>query len=413
MEMLRLFGVAARNLFRHKSRTLFTFIAISVGIAIYIVIDSLMSGADRLAIKNLIDLETGHYRIHAPGYYEDRESFPLDKSIENPEEIIRRLENLPGVLGISPRVQFMASFNNGREESPVVGIGVDPEKEGAVFATFQYISRGQPLKGGEHKALIGRKLAELMEVDVGDYAIIITRTRTNTFQAIDVEIAGLLDSPHPGMNQNFVYLPLDVVQKALSIDGNATEIDIRFPDQEAVPRMERAIEERLRGIPFEGVGWRELASDFLGISQVKRAGGAVIMLMVLVIAAVGIVNTLLLSTIERTREIGTMKAMGMYEREITALFLIESGGIGLLGSIGGCILGGLANLYFVRVGFNIASMVGDIDVGYPIEDVFYGSWNWGSFVFAFVFGIIVCLIVGFLPSRRAARMDPVEALRHV
>ena len=108
-----------------------------------------------------------------------------------------------------------------------------------------------------------------------------------------------------------------------------------------------------------------------------------------------------------------MKAMGMMEREITTLFLIESGGIGLLGSLGGCVLAALVNLYLVGVGIDFGALLGpDFDIGWPI-DLFRGVWNLGSYVFAFVFGIVVCLVVGFLPSRRASRLDAVEALSHV
>ena len=411
--MGRLFALAGRNLLRHRSRTLFTFISISIGLALYLILDSMMGGLDQLGIKNLIDLEMGHYRIHAPGYFLDRQYFPLDKSISDPQDVMDRLDGTPGINGVSPRVQFRGNLNNGSEEIPIVGIGVDVAKDPSVFTIFQYISSGGLFSSGEYKALIGKRLAELMELDVGDYAIIITRTQTNTFQAIDVEIGGVLDSPHPQVNIGFVYLPLDIVQGSLAIGQSVTEINLRLSEQDAASRIGTAIRERLGDIPFEGVSWRVLAGDFLALSQSKRAGQGVIMFIVLIIAAVGIINTLLLSTLERTKEIGTMKAMGMLEKEITTLFLIESGGIGLLGSLGGCILAALVNVYLVEVGINFGALLGpDFDIGWPV-DLFHGVWNWGSYTFAFVFGVAVCLIVGFFPSRRASRLDAVEALGHV
>ena len=134
--------------------------------------------------------------------------------------------------------------------------------------------------------------------------------------------------------------------------------------------------------------------------------------MVLLIGIVGIINNVVLSALERTEEIGMMKALGMREMEIVSVFMVEATGIGIIGSLVGCLLGAVGVGWLVKYGFDI-SYAGDMTTyGIPILNRLYGVWNLSAFGFLFVLGIMVALLSSITPALWAARKDPVKAIYH-
>lgn len=409
--MRYLLKLAARNLWRQKRRTFLTFLAIAVGLAALIEVDCIMAGVDRDAIDNLINLETGDVRIHAQGYSAERESLPIDRTLD-PDAVLTVLKDVEKIRAATPRLMFGARLNTGWEEIPVMGVGIDPERDGQVFTLAEYVDGRWPARGAA-EALLGYDLARVLELAPGDTFTLVTRTRDGAFQAIDLTVAGLIRSPHPQVNSGQVYLPLDVATQALALGGAATEVVLKTQDGARVEDVSRNVRAALEdaGISGEVLTWRDAASDFLAISQSKQGFSALLIFMILVIAVVGVVNTILLGAMERVREIGMMKAMGMTTREIVLLFMLEATGIGVLGSITGCLIGIAGNAYLVSHGINILESYKGLDIGYPIAGVIRGAWNWPMIAEAFLLGIAVSWVASYIPARRVAAQDPIVSLR--
>jgi len=138
----------------------------------------------------------------------------------------------------------------------------------------------------------------------------------------------------------------------------------------------------------------------------------VILLLILLIGTIGIVNIIVLSALERTREIGIMKAMGLKEKEIVRIFSLEAGGIGLFGGLLGCLLGAFAVGLLAWLGLDIRLIYGDAldGIGIPMTGRLYGVWNQASFILIFLFVLLLTVIASLLPSFWAARKDPIEAI---
>lgn len=409
--MRYLFKLAARNLWRQKRRTFLTFLAIAVGLVALIEVDSIMTGLDRDSIENLINLETGDVRIHASGYFNERDRLPIDRAFEA-EPVLEALQGVEGIKAATPRVVFGARLNTGWEEIPIVAVGIDPERDPHVFTLSEYVEGRLPAPGTGEAAL-GHDLARVLGLGPGDSFTLVTRTREEAFQALDLTVVGLLRSPHPQVNRNQVYLPLDTAAQGLALDGLATEVALRL--DEGV-RAEAAAE--TAGAALAGTGmkvevltWRDAAREFMAMTQTKQGFNAIFILMILLIAVVGVVNTILLGAMERVHEIGMMKAMGMTAREIVLLFMLEATGIGVLGSLTGCLLGVAGNFYLVNHGLDYTRAFTEVDLGYPIAGVIRGAWNWQMIVGVFFLGIAVCLVASYLPARRVAAQDPVISLR--
>jgi ABC-type lipoprotein release transport system permease subunit len=158
--------------------------------------------------------------------------------------------------------------------------------------------------------------------------------------------------------------------------------------------------------------FQDLNKGILTVLRQKRIWGYVMMLFLLLIAAVGIVNTVLMSVYERIREVGVLKALGFRGREVVWMFILEGFFVGCLGSLLGAAMGTLINCYSIYVGFPL-SKFGDVGAGFVFWGTLRGEWNPGSILFAVVFGMVVAMVAAYIPARSAARMTATSALRFV
>lgn len=406
--------LAFKNLVRHRNRTIFTSIIIAMAIVIYIFFDSLIGGMTELSYETIIDYESGHLQVMAEGYWEEEDELPLDYLITVDEDLLAEVKNLPGYKASLAELSFSALLSNGIDDLPVMGKGIIPEDFLEVFALEKQFVEGEIFESGEYKAVLGKKLAELMEVGIGDYITLLVKDRNNTFNTIDVEIAGLLHTGNPNVNQNIVFLPLELARQALAVGEEASKIIIRLEDKDQAARLAGELEFNLKKQNSELAvySWEELeAFSFLGAAELEKQ---VILAIILVIAAIAIINTVILAALERMEEIGMMKALGLQNREIVYTFVLESTGIGITGGVIGVILG-ILTIWFLSVyGMDFEAMYGmDLaSFGMPVLGKIYAVWNPRAFIEVFIFGVLVSLLASILPAYWAADKDPVESIYH-
>lgn len=406
--------LAFKNLVRHRNRTIFTSIIIAMAIVIYIFFDSLIGGMTELSYETIIDYESGHLQVMAEGYWEEEDELPLDNLITVDEGLLAEVKNLSGYKASLAELSFSALLSNGIDDLPVIGKGIIPEDFLAVFNLDKQFVEGDIFRQGEYKAVLGKRLAELMDLGIGDYITLLVKDRNNSFNTIDVEIAGLLHTGNPNVNQNIVYLPLELARQALDVEGQASKIIIRLEDKGQAARVAEELELDLKNknSRLAVYSWEDLeAFSFLGAAEMEKK---VILTIILVIAAIAIINTVILAALERMEEIGMMKALGLQNREIVYTFVLESTGIGIIGGIIGIILG-LATVWFLSVyGLDFEALYG-IDMasfGLPVLGKIYAVWNPIAFIEVFAFGVLVSLLASILPAYWAADKDPVESIYH-
>jgi putative ABC transport system permease protein len=322
---------------------------------------------------------------------------------------------MDGLLAMSPELRFTASLNNGIDEIAVIGLGILPERYNEVYTTQQYLVAGSMFASGESKAVIGERLAELMDLKVNDYITLLIRTKEETFNTIDLEIGGLLNTPHPVINNGIVFVPLDIAQQALNVEDGISMITIKTNKEKEINPIIDNINQifQKKNINIKAYSWRESAKTVIAMSAAQGAETTVVLTVILMIGMIGIINNVILSALERTREIGMMKALGMREWEIVLVFMIEACGVGIIGGLAGCLLGAAGVGWMVKYGYDLSYIGVDMSLyGIPIIDRIYGIWNLSSFVFIFFFGIVIALFSSIAPAYWAAHKDPVEAIYH-
>ncbi len=411
-----LISLAFKNLTRYKRRTIITALAIAIGIAMYIFIDAMLMGAEYESVRNLKWYETASARILDDEYWEERYQYPLDLNISDPDPILERLE-AEGITA-SKRIVFTGDMILSRAEFgedgniPVRVTAIDPSRDFDVFHFGDTLIEGRFLEEDEEAILIGSWFAEDIGASVGNWVTIITRGNGGFYEAIDLQIVGILNCPNPNVNRTLIMMPIKTADYYLAMDGAATEINIRLPDQAEVEQEIATIQGLLNGNGITVMSWETMAKDYLAIAEAKRGGTGMILFLIFIIAAVGISNTMLMAIFERIRELGMMRSLGMSDMKIRIAFMLEAAGIGLIGSTIGVIIGVIANYWIINVGIDFGFLMREMDIGYRIQSIFRGAWNPGTIAVAFFAGILISTVVAYLPTNRALKMDIPSCLRH-
>jgi len=414
-----LLSLAWKNLLRYRRRTLITAVALATGVAVFVWMDGWLVGMERDSQRNIVWYETGSAKIMNRRYFEERERLPLKEVIEDPAAVEQALAG--SRVATARRGSFSAELfvslgeQGGQGSLFVTAVGLDPDTDGRVFRLEETVREGRFLRGGQPELLLGQWLARDVGAEVGEWVTLRARTRYGAFQTLDLQVTGILNCPNPMINQGMVFLPLELVDELLQMEGTVTEIALAYPEPEgrdSAPGGD-GIRARLAAVPgLVTVDWQELASDFLAMAAGERTATSVLLLLIVIIAAVGVSNTMLMAVFERVREIGMIRALGMRDRSIRVMFLLEAGGIGLVGSLAGLTLGAALNWVMVRWGLDFSGWTGNMQIGYRVHGIYRAAWHPQALVAAPVFGVLVSMAISLLPSSRALRMPVTDCLRH-
>ena len=415
--------LASRNLARHRRRTVITMLALAFSIAVLIFMDSMLRGIDEESQRNLVWYETGSGKVVTRAQHDDLDQVALKHELVD----YRRLASALADLGIAntPRISFVGEMFFGEGSLPIRLIAIDPATDGAVFRLQDTLLAGSEyLESGSPGLILGAWMTADLGIALGDLVEVRTRTRHGAMQVLELELVGMLLSPNPTINRGVGFLPLEVAQYDLEMTG-VTEVVLgampaRLGRPVAVPAgsflshqidgVNAMLAQELPGLV--AVGWPRLARDYLAMMESERSGSVLLLVLVFVIAAVGISNTLLIAAYERIREFGMMRALGMDDNSIRATMVFEAGFIGCLGSLCGLLLGAVATFCLVKWGIDMSGFYGDVSIGYRVTAVFRGAWNPGTMAIAVVFGVLASMVIALLPARRALRLDIVQCLRH-
>ncbi|MBN2545449.1 MAG: ABC transporter permease [Spirochaetes bacterium] len=431
VKKLNILIIAFRNLFRHKVKSILTGIAIVIGVSLYIFLDAMLLGAHIDSERNLVNFETGAAKIYSKNYFENKEELPLYESFGNYEPIIKKLDEAG--YNSTPRVVFTGMLMSTDVELPFMFIGIDRDSDKKVFLLDKYIESGEFVKNQEFGIVLGSNGARDLNINVGDDVSLSTVIDLkdekgiirHVNQLIYLKVIGIIKSPNPKVNGKIGYLPLDILQdkQGILLEGKITEICIRkkdtsisgLPGESEYPEV---IAEKIKEVLPDNlivVSWEDDAVDFLSISRTKRGGSGIIIILLFIITIILISNTMLLAVFERTKEIGMMRALGLKDKQIVRLFMIEAGLIGFISSLFGVLTGIIINYFMVKYGIDWTAMLEQANmenIGYRIAGEFKSAWNWSTIIFSGIGATIVASISAYFPAKRAVKMSIVDTLRN-
>jgi putative ABC transport system permease protein len=412
--------IAFRNILRHKRRTLLSAITIAFGLMLFILFDSLLSGIDRSSMENMVNLTDGSLKIYSKGYAAEKMAYPLKYGIDDIGSLRRYVKTLPEVSGVTPRIAFLTEIINGERSLRTVGSVIQPDTDPKVFTLPKYINAGRFFsKGNMQEVILGKKLAGDLGVGVGDTVLLNTRTRFEANNAVDFEVVGLLETPAPFINESGIFITFQAANQFLDVQDLVTELDIHVPwskteDINVYLQQINTLRNKINArFPSLNVNtFHDINSAFIEMMAGKRKAQSMLTFFILLIGAVGIVNTILMSVYERIREVGVLRALGIQPHEIRRMFLYEGVLIGLVGGLMGIVASFLVNIWMVNAGMDFTFMMKNIDSSQmPISGVFYGQWNIQTFFVALFLGTVISALAAIVPARKAAKITPIQCLK--
>ncbi|MGM0567702.1 MAG: ABC transporter permease [Elusimicrobiota bacterium] len=415
-----LIKIALRNLFRRPVRTVMVAGMLSAAVLVFLTFDTFMMGLLEVSFGNIIDFETPHIEIAREKFFEYEDTpgkaLPLQEAFTADEAMMEEVRKLEGFQSQTAVIDFSANFVGPREDYPVVVRAIEPESFSRVFRNEEYLVEGEFLREDGSGLIIGRELAKLFELEVGDYYTLLFRDVRDSFNTIEGEIRGIVATPHPEMNQNFVLLCREHATGGLGLEHDKiTQVMVRLDNRDAAQEQAAYLNRVLEDKGYSGYKARSYhqASQMLtSLETWAYIENYSILALILLVGAIGIVNVVVLSAMERAKEIGMMKAMGLKESDIVRVFVFESGGIGVIGGLLGCALGAVIVGLFSTYGIELAAIYGgvELEIGIPVIGNIYGVWNPWSFVMVFAFVVILSMLASIYPSYWAARKDPVDVI---
>ncbi|MEJ5284695.1 MAG: ABC transporter permease [Brevinematia bacterium] len=419
-----LLKMAIRNVARHKRRTLITVFTMAVGLMFFIFFDSLFVGIDSMLAETLVKYTDSAITIYSLEYDKNKKAFPLNKNIKDVDKITGLAKSIPEVESLAPRTQFLGEIVYFGKSKYIVGTVVDPEIDAKTFEIKQSIKEGRYFNDNENEVLVGAHLARELGIKFGETITISSRTKYETYNAVDYVVTGLINSPSPAINEAGVFISYKGAERLLNLEGNITalHIKVKWNRGESIPsfgkkveRIARLLQEKLPD--YKVYSFMETFGDFMLLMKQKRVSSFIIIFLMLIISGVGIVNTILMAVYERIKEIGVLLAMGLKPKEIRKLFLYEGIVIGFIGGFAGILLGFLANLWLVYSGYNLEAVFGGsvsgTELGMPVWGTIYGQWNVAAFVISFLFAFFTALISAYIPARYASKLKATDCLRFV
>jgi len=401
--MFQAFKLAYRNVGRNKTRSLLSALAVGIGMALLLLMASVLEGEMQGALQNTIRLQSGHLQVRPASYEEGKISLKWEDLIENPDQVAAQIKSLPQVTVATPRLIASTILTVGDESKGVQILGIDPDsaanqpfREGMISGEFIQTDDREGI-------LVGNVLADKLGLKVNDKVNLLVTTSNGDVNEQLFTIRGIFTTKTPSYDENTIFMPLAKAQAITATENHASTIFVNLQNLNQAD----AVAQALQGNDYQILTWRDQNAFITQFEDYANAFFIILYLIVLGITATVVTNTLVMAVFERTREIGILSAIGMKGRGIMAQFLAEAALLATGGVIGGLIIGGAAVAYFTIYGIYI----GDYGIsGVLFEDHIYAHLTLQNTINLTILTYIITLIASLYPARLAARMEPVEAL---
>ncbi|WP_303720388.1 FtsX-like permease family protein [Malonomonas rubra] len=402
-----LWRLAIRNIWRNRRRTLLTLSAMVVSSALLILCLGIFSGMLKDMLASATEQYFGHLEISTKGYQEDRDMFA---NFSVSDDFLLLLQ--PQVLGFSPRLRSFGLLSGQDKSSPVELLGVEPERERQVTSLQDHLQAGSYLLADDHEgALIGAGLARRLAVKPGDQLVFVTQAADGSIGNDLLTVRGVFATGDQGHDNGLVLVALPWLQQLLVLPGRLHEIAVRIEHPLQAAAFAAQLRQKLP-TTLEVLDWGELLPEMREVVASYDVSRLIIVSILYVATGLGILNTFFMSVMERTREFGVLMAVGMRPGQVRLMVLLETLAMGLLALLIGVVFGVLLSLYMAYVGIDLSGSLTPITyAGGTILPRLHAVLEVTNVLVPAAVLLLVCLLAGFLPANRAARMQPVVAIR--
>jgi putative ABC transport system permease protein len=409
--------MALRNIGRNKRRSLLAILSVAISILVVIFADGFVSGVIASMIRNVTKDDTGHINVVTQAYRERERFMPASASLPDSDAVIAAIEKTPGLEGkidkVVARIQFGVILSSAAETKTARGVAGDPEIERGLLMLDKVLLPGSAYCDKSGTAIVGVKLAKDLGLKVGDTLKVVTEKADYGLGFKKFRISGLFKTGLDLFDDSTFQVGLDDARDLLGLGKGASQVLVMLKDYRDADADAKLIDASLGAGGFGKLSVRSWTS--IGdTARLIQLTGQIYFIIELVIAFLGafiIANVMMMVVLERRREIGILKSMGMENGRVLGLFLAEGTMLGVIGGIVGALLGTGLNILLSIHGIDFSHITAGTSI--PMDNIVRPVVHPLQVLALFCMGVAISAIVAYLPSRSAARMDPIDAIRSV
>ena len=420
------FAMALRNLGRNRRRSLLAITSVFLAIFVAVFADGFISGIVESMTRNVTKNQTGHVNIETSRYRSRERFMPANAAIPDSGAVAAAITGDPALRRIvdqvEPRIQFGVVLSGPTGTKPALGMGGDPEGERSLLMLDRTILPGGSYLRLPGEAIVGWKLASDLGLKPGDYLKVMTEKADYGLGFKKFRIAGLFKTGLESFDAASFQVAIADARDLLGMGAGASQVLVMLKSSREADRAAALIAKALAAAGMEVAGskpgpralsvrsWTSIG-DFASLIRMVSGVYAMIELIFIFLGAFIIANVMMMVVLERKREIGILKSMGMRRPRILGLFLAEGSLLGAFGSAAGAVAGTAINAFFAARGMDVSKLIGGTD--YQMDNVIHTGVHPLQVLGFFLLGVLVSAAIAYLPSRSAARMDPIDAIRSV
>lgn len=398
--------IAWRNIFRQKRRTVLTVLAMFGGFTLSAISIGWADGTYNRIIDMFTRNRLGHIQIHAKGYL-DRPG--LYKRIADYERIDRAIEDIPGIEALTPRLYSAGLASVGEKTTGVQIIGIDPACEIAATRFDRKLISGRMFSPDPaHEAMLGKGAAKSLAAAIGDEIVVVSQGADGSIANDLYTIVGIVESGDAIADRSSFYLHLRDAQELLVLEGYVHEVAIVVEDLDRVADLTEEVRRVVNDPRLAVAPWQEFARSFYVAMQADKQGSWIMLFIVTLIVVIGVLNTVLMTVLERTREYGVLRAVGTGPVQIFRLVLYEVSLMALLGVVLGAGISLLLNSILAEHGI---AMPQTFTYGGMEFTHYYSEVNAHSIYIPALAVFLSAVVISIFPAVKAARIAPARALR--
>ncbi len=404
---MMLVRMAYRNVFRHRRRSLLTGLMMAGGCALFAIFIGIAAGSYGNIISIFTRDHTGHIQVHASGYLQRPTIY---KKIIDPYSVGEKALSLLHAKAFTPRTHVPALAFAGTKTTGLTVTGIDPELEPGVTGIKNRIIKGEFLAAEPaEEVLISDKTARILKISIGDELALISQAADGSIANGLFQVIGIINSDGGSYHAMRLYMHIATADQFFFLEGGAHEIAIALTSYEKAQKASQRLQELL-GPDYEADPWQVVESEFYTAMQADIKGNYVTIIVFTVIIALGVLNTVLMVILERTREFGVMKALGTRPGDIMKLIVIETCILALMSLVVGNIGGLLANWALSIQGITYPT---PLEYGGVLFEKLLSKITLKTIWFPSLVIMVSALVVSLPPAIRAARISPTRAMRDI
>lgn len=401
--------LAWRNIWRNKRRLILTLSAIAFATFAAIAMRGIQLGTYDLNIKNVVRLYSGYLQFQRTGYNKNpslRLNFSPDKTL------IKKITSVPQIKGYSPRIygEGLVSFKDNSFGSAIIGF--DPEKENNVTSLTSRINNGRFFTSDtSNEIVLGYKLLENLKANIGDDIVLLTQGFDGSLGNMKFKITGTVKLGSREMDAMTVFIGLSKAQELLVLQGKVHAVAINLADLDDIEPVKNELSAAVTD-DISVLSWDEVMPGFKQSIEFDNISGILFLFILIVIVAFSILNTVLMSVVERFHEFGITLSIGMKPSGLIYIVLIETVFIAVLGIALGNIIGWLINYYIILHPIQFGSELGKIYEEYGFLPVIESTLDPMIFINSTLSIIGISILACVYPLIKLYRLEPLKGIRY-